>query len=172
MPKRKFIPIPTLSQRDIQTFWSKVDKRSPDECWPWTGASGKHGLHGKFSVYHGPLLGASRVSFFLATGTDPEVQFVCHKCDNPPCVNPSHLWLGGYSENAKDAVAKGRWNSHPPHLCGEQVGTSTFKESQVVDIRRRHAAGEASYTALAKEFGVTKSAIAFVVRRRSWKHVA
>lgn len=71
MPIRKSRPLPILSEREIIRFWSYVDKRGPNECWPWTGASGKHGLHGAFMARVGFLLATHRVAYFLAHGTDP-----------------------------------------------------------------------------------------------------
>lgn len=93
----------TLAER----FWSKVDRRGADQCWPWTGARDARGYG---SIHHdGRRRRATQVSWSLANGEAfPEGKCACHTCDNPPCVNPAHLWPGTVRENALDAKAKGR----------------------------------------------------------------
>lgn len=85
-------------------FWSFVDKKAPDECWNWKGSGTRYGV---FSVKSRGRF-AHRVSYEINKGPIPDGKCVCHKCDNPKCVNPNHLWLGSHSENIKDAVTKGR----------------------------------------------------------------
>ena len=92
-------------------FWSKVDQRGPDECWPWTAST-----NGGYGAFGAKLFGekkmrvhrAHRVAFFLATGVAPDDLVVCHSCDNPPCCNPAHLWLGTQADNNRDMSIKGR----------------------------------------------------------------
>lgn len=87
-------------------FWSRVDRRGEDECWPWLGYTVKGG-RGILSVSNKTMT-APRFSFHLHYGAIPEGQFACHACDNPSCVNPAHLWLGTASDNMADMLAKGR----------------------------------------------------------------
>jgi hypothetical protein len=88
-------------------FWSKVDCGDPGECWEWTGSKTRAG-YGRFWVGRKGTF-ATRISFELSTGTQiPEELFVLHRCDNPSCVNPSHLFLGTASDNQQDSVSKGR----------------------------------------------------------------
>jgi hypothetical protein len=101
--KKGFVSAP-LTER----FWSRVDRRGPDECWPWTGAhDGKgRGLISK----NGRSTRAPRVSWELENGKPiPDHLDACHSCDNPNCVNPSHIWPGTPSQNAMDAIQKGRY---------------------------------------------------------------
>jgi hypothetical protein len=92
-----------------QRFWSKVDKRGPDECWPWVGGVDGRG-YGR-SRYNGSgRTTAHRIAWQLANGRDA-LLFVLHRCDNPVCCNPAHLWEGTQSENMRDMAAKGRWNN-------------------------------------------------------------
>ena len=90
----------------LDDLWKYVKVGGADECWPWQAASRRRG-YGIFSVLKKDYV-ASRVAYQLATGTDPGELFVLHRCDNPPCCNPAHLFLGTHSDNMRDMVAKGR----------------------------------------------------------------
>lgn len=87
-------------------FWSNVDKRGPDECWPWKGREKGYGQ----ARFGGQAISAYRLAYILEKGEVPEGMVVCHSCDNPPCCNPAHLWVGTHSENTLDMVKKGRWD--------------------------------------------------------------
>jgi hypothetical protein len=92
-------------------FMAKVQVNIVTGCWEWIGARNNH-EQGQFVVEHKKVL-AYRFSWELHRGKIPEGMYVCHKCDNPPCVNPDHLFLGTQSDNIRDCVSKGRlhnWN--------------------------------------------------------------
>ena len=91
----------TLEER----FWSKVRKADGDACWAWTGA--KRSDYGAIKIAGDSVL-AHRVAWELTNGPIPEGQHVLHRCDNPPCVNPSHLFTGSHADNMRDAFRKGR----------------------------------------------------------------
>lgn len=90
----------------IQRFWNKVDKRTEDECWIWMGAK-VNGGYGCITVDSENIV-AHRYSWIIHNGNIPAGLLVCHHCDNPPCVNPIHLFLGTNSDNTLDMVEKNR----------------------------------------------------------------
>lgn len=89
---------------DAERFWRSVDKTDADGCWLWRCVSGKYG---QFTV-NGRNIGAHRASWAMHFGPIPDGVFVCHRCDNPRCVRPDHLFLGTHGDNMADMVAKGR----------------------------------------------------------------
>lgn len=99
-----------MRAEDIARFWSKVDKRGPDECWEWKAARQPAG-YGKFWL-DGKEQGSHRVAL-IASGVEIPAGYVgMHKCDNPPCCNPNHLLAETASENQKDKFRKGRGPDH------------------------------------------------------------
>lgn len=96
-----------VSKEVLERFWSKVDVRSDDECWPWTKAHSKKG-YGRFKL-NGKLVGSNRLALAINLGLEiEEIEDCCHICDNPPCVNPKHLFMGTRSDNMRDCAKKGR----------------------------------------------------------------
>jgi hypothetical protein len=124
-------PIPHLSTEEIARFWSKVDKRGPDECWPWIGNCFKSG-YGRYSRKGDSqnAFKASRIAYFLCTGDDPGDLIVRHSCDNPPCCNGhKHLLKGTNADNSRDMAGRGRAASgdknglrlHPPNMAVDKT---------------------------------------------------
>lgn len=109
MPRRgkwSTLQLPILTEQEVQRFWGKVDIRGPSDCWPWLAAHRKDG--GGFFAVKRITYVTSRIAFFLASGIDPGNLLVCHSCDNPPCCNSAHLFVGTHLDNELDSIAKGR----------------------------------------------------------------
>lgn len=97
-----------------QRFWRDVDKRGPDECWPWKRSTMRGG-YGRFPVTSRNQQRAHRYAYELTHGPIPKDIVICHRCDNPPCCNPAHLFAGTHADNVRDRVAKGRSSSGEKH---------------------------------------------------------
>lgn len=144
---------------DETRFFSRVEKT--DTCWLWTAFKDWKG-YGLFSCAK-KIIKAHRYSYKLHKGEIPEGLWVLHKCDNPPCVNPEHLFAGTVQDNVADMVAKGR-NSK-----GETHGTAKLLTSDVLEIRRLYATGEHTQKELGQMFGVSAKAVGGITTRRTWK---
>jgi hypothetical protein len=146
-----------------ERFWSKVEMGM--DCWVWTGAATNagYGLLGRGAGVRSNVL-AHRLSWEIHFGAILPRLEVCHHCDNPRCVNPAHLFVGTHKENFADASRKGRMSR------GESHYKSKFKEADVIEIRRRGAAGETEES-IADLFDVSRTAIHKVLARKNWKHL-
>lgn len=148
-----------------QRFWAMVDRRGPNECWPWLGEV-NHGGYGlfQFSVTRRNVR-AHRFVLGL-TSVDAAHLIVRHRCDNPPCCNPAHLLTGTKRQNSQDMVSRNR-QTH-----GSRNPAARLNEDQVARIRATFALGGITRTALAEQYGVTRSTIGRVVSGRGWTLVA
>lgn len=170
-----------MSGAQIENFWKGVAKHAGQgplgECWEWqrstvTGGYGKFGLDYKFYRAH-------RMAYKLAYGTDPGELCVLHKCDNPPCCNPAHFFLGTKKDNALDRAAKRRapvgdahWSrKHPEKLARGQNSNSSLTPEIVRNARLRYDRNEASSYAIAQELGIRQGSCWRMLTRKSWKHI-
>lgn len=152
----------------IERFWSKVKIGPPSECWPWL-ASTKGALgYGQFYIRKGVPVTASRVALALQGYVLTRYDFACHRCDNPPCVNPSHLFVGTASDNTTDCIQKGRGN----RSRGVQHRDSRLTEEIVRNLRRDAPYEPGSYTLLGRYYGCSSNAIRRAVCGITWRHVA
>lgn len=142
-------------------FWRAVKKTAT--CWEWMGCRHYKG-YGEFSLKKGNDVKAHRFSWELKFGKIPRGLILCHKCDNPPCVNPDHLFLGTDKENKDDSIQKCR------HAIGERCGTSKLKEADVLEIRFLDYNG-VSRRHIAICYGISGRNVTSICRRDSWKHL-
>lgn len=145
-------------------FWANV--RKTDGCWIWLGSlrSKRKGEYGALNVY-GQRTTTHRFSWQLHYGPIPDGQCVLHRCDNPKCVRPDHLFLGTNPENTQDKTNKGR------QAKGSGHGMSKLTEVQVAEIRRLRTQGLGTQRGVARLFGVDHGTIRFIERGLTWKHV-
>ena len=182
-------------------FWSKVDRNGPTPehvhelgaCWVWTAML--VGGYGRLKVGR-THVGAHRVAWELTVGPIDEGACVCHRCDNPRCVNPAHLFIGAQVDNIADMVAKGRQrgaagernmlHAHPERASrgerhraimrgvsakGERNSGAKLTEDEVRQIRHLCALG-ASRAAVATAFDVSRCQVNRIVQRVAWSHMA
>lgn len=156
--------IPRKKQPVKERFAKHVNKRGRKvpymrtRCWEWTGALTDG--YGQFCIDYTPH-GAHRAAWILANGDIPEGLCVCHSCDQPSCVRPSHLFLGSHMDNVQDAINKGRW--------GKWDHRSRQLSNKEVETIREQCDQGFSQTAIAKKFGTTRQNINSIVNFRTRK---
>lgn len=151
--------IPT--EKVIRTFNKFVLKGNPDECWLWTGVKNTRG-YGK--IYDTESYLVHRVAFVLENGPFDWELDVCHSCDNPPCCNPNHLFLGTALDNMRDRDGKGRRASP----IGEKNGRSKITREEVDRIRLLAYLG-VTYEHIMEEYGICRNSVGMIVRHETWK---
>lgn len=146
-----------------EKFWANVEKpNDQDSCWRWGGHLNK----GYGQIHNGiKAWKAHRASYVINVGPIPDGMCVLHRCDNPECTNPRHLFLGTQLDNLKDMAAKKRGKNG--NLKGSDVGNSKLTESDVLEIRQ----AQDSQSSLARRFGVGRSTIFRIRKEQAWRHI-
>lgn len=148
--------LPTRSSVE-ERFWAKVDQSGgPDACHEWLGSRNALG-YGRFNPGGGPMLASRWLLGHLRGEMLAADEQALHRCDNPPCCNSAHLFVGTRADNMRDAAEKGR-----------MVGRRTLSSEDVAAIRREYAAGGVSQASLAARFGVRQPAISRIVTGERW----
>lgn len=148
-----------------ERFWPKVQKS--DTCWIWLGSRAGGG-YGRINI-DGTNKPAHQIAWEMENGPLPEGQEICHICDNPPCVRPSHLFAGTRKENVQDMIRKGR-RSPLASGKGDRHGMAKLTTEKVTVIIQRYSVGE-SPKALAEEFGISRAHLHGIVKGRTWRHI-
>ncbi len=146
-----------IADINVGKFASKMTIGNKGDCWPWLGAKYPSG-YGVFSVKRRARR-AHRIAYIISRGPLPEGVLVLHKCDNPICCNPNHLFLGTSLDNVEDRNAKGR------QAQGARSSKAKLTAEQVCDIR----ADQRSQREIAKSYNLCKSTIGYIKRGEAWK---
>lgn len=153
----------------LTRFWSKVNKEGsiPEhmphlgKCWEWTKGCFVSGGYGIFNV-NKETLRAHCFSWELVNGAIPNGLWVLHKCDNPKCVNPEHLFLGTPKQNSQDMVNKNR------HPRGERGGQHKITNAQAEFIREQYAKGGITQKKLGQQFGIDQAQISRIIHHKAF----
>lgn len=148
------------NEKAERRFWKRVTKT--EGCWLWEGTI--RGGYGSLQVSRIRTM-AHRYSWSLKFGEIPKGAQILHKCDNPLCVNPDHLFPGTQGENIADMIEKDR------QAKGERNASSKLKETDVIEIRDKYASGVWSLSGLAADYGVSIHTVYMAVKHRTWRHV-
>ena len=158
-----------LTKKQLNRFWSYVDKKSVEECWEWKSYKGA-GNYGHFYL-NGKQIPAHRISWILENGPIPENDSndnricACHKCDNPSCVNPNHLFLGTDLDNMKDRDRKGRRTPFSP--IGNKNGNSTVSIETIKEIELLLKQGSKNVE-IANQLDVSEALVSNVKHKNHW----
>lgn len=132
-------------------------------CWEWQGTRSKHGYGSLFSANKRWL--AHRASYYAFVEPITEKDLILHKCDNPPCVNPEHLYIGTQAENVRDCIARRR------HNYGSRNGQAKLSDEQVLQIRAMLETRKMRHKDIAEKFGVSIWTTILIKQGRRWKHL-
>lgn len=151
-----------MEKKDLDRFWQKVDKRSPDECWEWQANRTRQG-YGVFWL-NGKNRRANRVAYAIAHGPVPDGFVVRHKCDNPRCCNPYHLEAGSQKDNVADMVIRGR----RALTIGESNGCAKLTDDNIREIRR----DQRRQAQIAADHNATQSLVSLIKNGKIWMHIS
>lgn len=160
---------PTLPIRE--RLYSHIDINPITECWEWNGS--KRGGYGRIIVGSRKdgsrrTITAHRLSYILNFGEIPDGMEICHKCDNPCCINPGHLFAGTRQDNVNDRERKGRNIT----FAGEEQPLAKLTKKAVKDARWERTYKGTSYEKLAAKYGVAKKTMQNAVTGVTWKCVS
>ena len=147
-----------------QWFWPRAN-RAENGCLEWIKKIPKTHWYPRIG-YLRKQVGAHRISWMLTMGDIPKGMCVCHKCDNPICIDPNHLFLGTMADNTRDMIKKGR-RVFGKHHKGEDSTSAKLTNKQVMEIRRSNL----SYTKLAKKYRIARGYIFHIKHRLTWNHI-
>lgn len=145
-------------------FWEKVNKQN--NCWVWKASCNKQG-YGIFN-YQGRRMRAHRFSWYLTNGYFSKKD-ILHKCDNPPCVKPAHLFEGDDKDNVRDAIKKGRFFNSFENLRRTRERQRKLTNEQANEIRNKYKKYIYTYKMLMKEYGIETTAIQRILKRETYK---
>jgi len=142
-------------------FEARITRLGADECWPFSGARTGNNGYLQIARENGSRVYAHRLAWEFVNGPVPDGLRILHRCDNPVCVNPKHLWLGTQRENVEDSIHKGRFNA---------FGRQRLDAAKVREIRRLGARG-LRHKDIAARFGVKRHTISGILSGQTWQHL-
>ncbi len=158
------LPI-NLTPNLIRRFWAGVDKKGPDDCWPWLRAP-RNGYGAIKS--DGKVISAHRLSYVIAYGEPKDGGIVRHTCDNRLCCNPAHLIVGTPTDNVHDMQDRGQFHAVSGELSPHAILTEPTVRA-IWEIRKLTSHGAMK---IARQLKVPVDAVKGVLERKSWKHLA
>jgi len=154
------LSIPRLTNEQVKFMWSRIKKNGPNDCWIWLG--GSRSGYGRM-VINGHYYEITRIIFKIYYKKNPGKLFVLHRCDNPSCCNPKHLFLGTIQDNNVDRKNKNR--SHRP--IGRKNVKAKLTEKDVADIRK----SSMKTVDLARKYSMSYQTIWMIRKKKIWKHI-
>jgi hypothetical protein len=169
----------SIPQRAVNNFWSHLSIAGLNDCWEWQAYRARKGYGVCSSGVKGVLEYTHRFSWRIHFGPIPVGLHVLHICDNPPCCNPAHLWLGTNADNHQDKINKGhhklgdknRFRANPELTRGSNNPQSKLTESDIIAIRNEYANSSTTYAKLAQKFNTVPGNIGKIVTRQRWSHI-
>ena len=155
-----------FDSKDVTRFWNKINKTNKHECWEWLGSKDSCG-YGRFGFRY-TLLSSHRVAWELTNGKIIDTLHILHRCDNPACCNPDHLFIGTHQDNMNDRDMKGRAGGGS--LIGEANPRSKFTEGQIISMRNLYKSG-LKQKIIAVKFHTSQPVISAIVNDKYWKHI-
>ncbi len=161
-----------------EQFWQRVDKTGGDDkCWPWTGALTPQGYG--VTTLNWKYITAHRAAYYYTHGEIEPGKHVCHRCDNPPCCNPAHLFSGTTQDNTADMVSKGRQSKGEAHSKalmpnrprGEDNCNAVLTKELVMEARRLYTEERKSVVEIADQLGIVRHTMQKAILGHSWKHL-
>lgn len=165
MDKRKLRTNKVPIEKEIERFLSRVDKKSESECWIWAGRTNPDG-YGQFDCRNSTVP-SHRYMWSMLNGEIPQGMVICHRCDNPKCVNPSHLFLGTVQDNVRDRDMKGRQADH----AGTKNGRAVLDENGAIKVKELRKSG-LTYKDISTEMGVSVGCVSHILNGRHWVGVS
>ncbi len=165
-------------KQSYEAFSKKLNKSAGENgCWPWIGAVNRRG-YGVTSINH-RLVTTHRLAYFYEHGSFPDGLCVCHRCDNPPCCNPAHLFIGTTQDNTADMVRKKRQSSGEKHskaiMPGRYRGIAHYAakmtEAEVLNVRRLFDVENLSPRSISKTLNLPWRRVQKIAYRQTWKHI-